>query len=75
MSAAETALGGPRLASQAGVDPVRPEVNEVSRLTVLLLAGLAALGTLATNIILPAFPRMAAELGLTSTSSESSSVT
>ncbi len=31
----------------------------------LLLAGLAAIGTLATNIILPAFPRMGAELELT----------
>ncbi len=29
----------------------------------LLLAGLAALGSLATNIILPAFPEMAGELG------------
>ena len=29
----------------------------------LLLAGLAALGSLATNIILPAFPNMAGELG------------
>ncbi|RYF60475.1 MAG: Bcr/CflA family efflux MFS transporter [Comamonadaceae bacterium] len=29
----------------------------------LLLAGLAALGSLATNIILPAFPNMGAELG------------
>lgn len=28
-----------------------------------LLAGLAALGSLATNIILPAFPNMGAELG------------
>lgn len=30
----------------------------------LLLAGLAASGTLATNIILPAFPRMSSDLGL-----------
>ncbi len=29
----------------------------------LLLAGLAALGSLATNIILPAFPAMGADLG------------
>ncbi len=29
----------------------------------LLLAGLAALGSLATNIILPAFPTMAGDLG------------
>src|SRR6478609_6892036 len=31
----------------------------------LLLAGLAALGSLATNIILPAFPNMGGELGTT----------
>lgn len=29
----------------------------------LMLAGLAALGSLATNIILPAFPSIGAELG------------
>lgn len=67
MSAAETALDGPRLASQPGLDPLRSEVREVSGPIVLLLAGLAAIGSLATNIILPAFPRMAAELGLTGT--------
>ncbi len=39
--------------------------REVTGDVVLLLAGLAAIGTLATNIILPAFPRMGAELGLT----------
>jgi len=38
--------------------------REVTGDVVLLLAGLAAIGTLATNIILPAFPRMGAELGL-----------
>ena len=31
-----------------------------------LLAGLAALGALATNIILPAFPRIGAGLGVSS---------
>ena len=31
-----------------------------------LLAGLAALGALATNIILPAFPRIGADLGVSS---------
>ena len=31
-----------------------------------LLAGLAALGALATNIILPAFPRIGASLGVSS---------
>lgn len=34
--------------------------------TLFLLAGLAALGALATNIILPAFPRMGAELAVSS---------
>lgn len=34
--------------------------------TVFLLAGLAALGALATNIILPAFPRMGVELAVSS---------
>lgn len=33
----------------------------------ILLAGLSALGALSTNIILPAFPGIAAELGVTST--------
>jgi MFS transporter, DHA1 family, multidrug resistance protein len=34
--------------------------------TLFLLAGLAALGALATNIILPAFPRIGAELAISS---------
>jgi DHA1 family bicyclomycin/chloramphenicol resistance-like MFS transporter len=67
VSAAETALDGPSQISQTGLDPFRSEAREVSGPIVVLLAGLAALGTLATNIILPAFPRMAAELGLTGT--------
>lgn len=65
MSAAETALDGPSQVSRTGLDPLRSEAREVSGPIVLLLAGLAAIGTLATNIILPAFPSMAAELGLT----------
>lgn len=40
-------------------DPQRPLTGEL----LLLLAGLAALGSLATNIILPAFPDMGADLG------------
>jgi MFS transporter, DHA1 family, multidrug resistance protein len=43
--------------------------NSKRRLTagiLFLLAGLAALGALATNIILPAFPRMGADLGVSS---------
>lgn len=41
------------------------DANRVRGDIVVLLAGLSAAGTLATNIILPAFPRMGAELGLT----------
>lgn len=37
--------------------------SELSRELLFLLAGLAALGALATNIILPAFPDMATDLG------------
>lgn len=37
--------------------------NRLSGELLFLLAGLAALGALATNIILPAFPEMGAELG------------
>jgi MFS transporter, DHA1 family, multidrug resistance protein len=39
-----------------------PESQNLSGHLLLLLASLAALGSLATNIILPAFPEMAAEL-------------
>lgn len=45
-----------------GDGTLRPQVPLTGEL-VLLLAGLAALGSLATNIILPAFPSMGAELG------------
>lgn len=42
----------------------QPEVErQLSGELLLLLAGLAALGSLATNIILPAFPSMGADLG------------
>jgi|GEM_PF-2624874 len=47
---------------------MRPTSNAPRLLTgelLLLLAGLAALGSLATNIILPAFPSMGGELGTT----------
>ena len=42
--------------------PADPK-NQMTGQLLLLLAGLAALGALATNIILPAFPDMARELG------------
>src|SRR5882724_7769277 len=48
--------------------PANPAPSE-RRLTgeiLFLLAGLAALGALATNIILPAFPRIGASLGVSS---------
>lgn len=67
MSVAEAALDGPSQVSQTDLDPLRYEAREVNGPIVLLLAGLAAVGTLATNIILPAFPSMAGELGLTGT--------
>ncbi|MDA8456111.1 multidrug effflux MFS transporter [Acidovorax sp. GBBC 3334] len=41
----------------------RPTPREFSGELLLLLAGLAALGALATNIILPAFPAMVTDLG------------
>lgn len=40
------------------------KTDHVGKDRILLLAGLAATGTLATNIILPAFPKMGADLGL-----------
>ncbi|WP_248313253.1 MFS transporter [Bosea sp. F3-2] len=48
--------------------PTTPSVAErpLTRGTIFLLAGLAALGSLATNIILPAFPRIGASLGVSS---------
>ena len=42
-----------------------PQTGTIGRGTIALLAGLAALGSLATNIILPAFPQMGADLGVT----------
>ncbi len=44
-----------------------PAVLPERRLTgslLFLLAGLAAIGALATNVILPAFPRIGASLGV-----------
>ena len=43
-----------------------PSERRVTGGTLFLLAGLAALGALATNIILPAFPRIGAGLGVSS---------
>jgi DHA1 family bicyclomycin/chloramphenicol resistance-like MFS transporter len=41
-------------------------VRRLTASTLVLLAGLAALGSLATNIILPSFPRIGAGLGVSS---------
>lgn len=41
-----------------------PSERRLTGGTLFLLAGLAALGALATNIILPAFPRMGADLAI-----------
>jgi len=43
-----------------------PSERRLTGKTLFLLAGLAALGALATNIILPAFPRIGASLGVSS---------
>lgn len=43
---------------------VAPSGHRLTGETLFLLAGLAALGALATNIILPSFPRMGAELAI-----------
>ena len=43
-----------------------PSERRLPGKTLFLLAGLAALGALATNIILPAFPRIGASLGVSS---------
>jgi DHA1 family bicyclomycin/chloramphenicol resistance-like MFS transporter len=43
-----------------------PSERRLTGEILFLLAGLAALGALATNIILPAFPRMGADLGVSS---------
>ena len=43
-----------------------PSERQLTGRVLFLLAGLAALGALATNIILPAFPRIGASLGVCS---------
>jgi DHA1 family bicyclomycin/chloramphenicol resistance-like MFS transporter len=51
--------------AHAATPPAPPE-RRLTGGTLFLLAGLAALGALATNIILPAFPRIGASLGVSS---------
>jgi DHA1 family bicyclomycin/chloramphenicol resistance-like MFS transporter len=50
-----------RISSQARPSPANPRLTAS---VLLLLAALAALGALATNIILPAFPAMSQDLGV-----------
>jgi hypothetical protein len=47
-------------------DATTPSERSVTGGVLFLLAGLAALGALATNIILPAFSRIGAELAISS---------
>ena len=51
--------------AEHGALPTAPASAPVTGPRVALLAGLGALGSLATNIILPAFPEMAADLNVT----------
>lgn len=50
----------PTLSATSSANPTKTLTGS----TLFLLAGLAALGALATNIILPAFPHMGADLGV-----------
>ena len=50
--------------SALSITKLAPSERRMTGGILFLLAGLAALGTLATNIILPAFPRIGASLGV-----------
>ncbi len=52
--------------SAASITNPAPSERRLTGGILFLLAGLAALGALATNIILPAFPRIGAGLGVSS---------
>jgi len=52
--------------SPLSITPPPPSERRLTGGLLFLLAGLAALGALATNIILPAFPRIGAGLGVSS---------
>lgn len=52
--------------SAPSITNLAPSERRMTGGILFLLAGLAALGTLATNIILPAFPRIGASLGVSS---------
>jgi len=56
----EAVMSAPSIANPA------PSERRLTGGILFLLAGLAALGALATNIILPAFPRIGAGLGVSS---------
>lgn len=60
-------IGGTVLAApkpEPAVATTTSSERPISKLVLFLLAGLAALGALATNIILPAFPMIGAELAI-----------
>ncbi len=52
--------------SALSIVQIAPSERRMTGGILFLLAGLAALGTLATNIILPSFPRIGASLGVSS---------
>jgi MFS transporter, DHA1 family, multidrug resistance protein len=52
--------------STLSITPPSPAARSLTGGILFLLAGLAALGALATNIVLPAFPRIGANLGASS---------
>ncbi|MEI5676676.1 MULTISPECIES: multidrug effflux MFS transporter [unclassified Mesorhizobium] len=52
--------------SELSIASPAPPERRLTGETLFLLAGLAALGALATNIILPAFPRIGTDLGVSS---------
>ncbi|MFH1806807.1 MAG: multidrug effflux MFS transporter [Pseudomonadota bacterium] len=55
-----------RMSSTSSIMPLAISGHRLSKGTIFLLAGLAALGTLATNIILPAFSGIGASLNVSS---------
>src|SRR5438034_9608541 len=55
-----------RMGSPTEVGTISASERRLTGGILFLLAGLAALGALATNIILPAFPRIGASLGVSS---------
>src|SRR6187399_3613330 len=59
-------LGNPMAEQTLTIDASPPVEASSTVLQIAVLAGLAATGTLATNILLPSLPQMAASLNVTS---------